>query len=208
MISKQILLTQLESIPYTIELRDTVNAGIYLFDALVVAGNEVVRAQDEANASRDAADRSAQLRAQAHLFDTLESFLTAFARASLLLFPVSRSPFAQKRGATMQQCLAQDYSSSPLNDRDLRDSWMHHDERMDSAVEARRSASGQTFTRSGERIDAETDAHLRVIEADSLVIHFRDRAGAKRSRNLHEIAAALREVDARRVNAFKHLVLE
>lgn len=208
MISKQILLTQLEAIPYRIELRDTVNAGLYLFDALVAAGNEVVRAQDKANASRDAADRSAQLRAQAHLFDTLESFLTAFARVSLLIFPVSRCPFAQKRGATMQQCLAQDYSSSPLNDRDLRDSWMHHDERMDSAVEARRSASGQTFTRSGERIDSETDAHLRVIEADSLVIHFRDRAGAKRSRNLYEIAAALRDVGARQTDAFEHLVLE
>jgi hypothetical protein len=83
------------------------------------------------------------LQLQVAVFDRLEQFLAAFARLSLLIFPVSKSRFAKERAETMQLCLGVD-ESSPIADRDLRDHWMHHDERLDFAVENNLSAGGKS----------------------------------------------------------------
>ena len=104
----------------------------------------------------------------------------------------------------MQACLELDESSVIAN-RSLRGSWMHHDERIDWAVQHNSGRSSQTLARSTENPSAQLRTFLRVIELDTLVVHYRDRDGTQRRADIQELGKALRELDVKRLGAFRGL---
>jgi len=200
------MLDRLQMIPYELELRDTIDAALFHFDTLVAAAAEALRLQNENRARGRASPEGfhAQGRAQSRLFDALEAFLTSFARVSVVLFPTGKSSFTRERGETLSARLQLD-DTSPLANRELRDSWIHHDERLDFCVENGFEGAGQSFTRSSENAAAKLTTFMRVIELDSLVVHFRARDGSPKQQGLHAIVAALRDVDAKLPTAFDGL---
>lgn len=69
----------------------------------------------------------------------LDGFLAAWSRASLILWPAPRGPAAlraraEARGAYLCEMMRID-ESHVLHDRELRDHWVHYDERLDAALE-------------------------------------------------------------------------
>jgi tryptophanyl-tRNA synthetase len=66
-----------------------------------------------------------------HLFDELDLFVSNTAMVSKTLWPLSRTPFARKRGETLRKILKVS-DSSPIRSRSLRDSIEHFDERLDN----------------------------------------------------------------------------
>ena len=200
------MLNRLQTIPYELEFRDTLDAALYHFEQLSLAAGEALVAQDAARLSAPLSQAvlSGQVNAQRLVFDHLDAFLGAFARVSLLVFPVSSTDFAKGRAATMQSCL-QLSETSLLADRELRGSWTHHDERLDFAVETGTGASGQIFTRSTEATASKLDTFLRVVELDTLVVRYRARKGEFRSANLRKVYEELLALNDRRVAAFDQL---
>jgi hypothetical protein len=71
------------------------------------------------------------------LIGTIEAFLAAYARASLILYPTAKSE--QARGTHLRAVLGIDASLAPdrLKDRALRNGWMHLDEDIKSLAEDR-----------------------------------------------------------------------
>jgi len=201
-----VLLDRLQIIPFEIELRDTIDAALFQFNELKTAAKAALVAQNASRASRQLTQQllDAQGRAQSRTFDQLEAFLAAFSRVSLLIFPVSNTSFTKRRAETMQRCLNIDRISI-VADREFRDSWVHHDERLDRAVKNKTGRSGQAFCRSDESPASKLETFLRVIELDTLVVHYRARDGAARSANLKDAFAALKTLDRRRKRAFDQL---
>lgn len=87
-----------------------------------------------------------KLKQQWALWLPLESFLTAWARASLLLFPAKKNHSACARGAYLRGVL-NIHDDHLLSNRDLRNDWMHFDERLDSAIASCGQADSQRFER-------------------------------------------------------------
>lgn len=120
------------------------------------------------------------MREQSRLFDALEAFLAAWARISLILFPVLRpdgTPTSRAaRGSSLRQHLAIT-ESSPLAVREFRDSWMHFDERLDAALEADHGAQRQRFLLSSEATDEVRRSVLRLVEVDARAFSWHDRKG-------------------------------
>ena len=144
-------------------------------------------------------------RQQTHIFDNLEAFLTGWARVSLLFYPVREcDDFTRLRAATLQSIFAVD-ASSPLADRELRNAWMHHDKRLDRLVANDTLGSRQLFKRSSEVTNADKERCPRIIEIDTLMVHFHDRNGGKRSVNLRDLRHVLENLDAQRDAAFDKL---
>ncbi len=85
-----------------------------------------------------------RLRQQWKLWLPLECFLTAWGRASLLLYP-ARAKYSG-RGAYLRGVLALD-KDHLLSDRGPRDHWMHFDERLDSALARGGTIDAQRFDR-------------------------------------------------------------
>lgn len=200
------VLNQAEITPYKLALRDSLDMALYYFGELESAALKALGAQDRTAAAerltQDMLDKQGQ--AQREVFDHLDAFLSAFARVSLLLFPAASSAFAKRRAETMQRCLDLD-ESSMLADRVLRGSWMHHDERSDWAVQDNVGRSSQTFSRSTAHPKEKLKAFLRVIELDTLIVHYRDRDGALRQADVRKLASELKALDAKRVGAFHGL---
>ncbi|MFL5579167.1 MAG: hypothetical protein ACJ8AO_02255, partial [Gemmatimonadaceae bacterium] len=137
------------------------------------------------------AELSGSASQQGAMFEALEAFLAAWARVSLLLFPTHGD---KARGKALRDVLALT-QLAVLNDRELRDAWMHFDERLDAAVKAGPSFNRHKWTRS---ITAEIASvrTLRLFDVDTLTIHFRDRAGASRLADLRAYDAALSAIEA------------
>lgn len=85
-----------------------------------------------------------RLTLQWSLWLPLESFLAAWARASLLLFPKKRS--SKCRGDYLCKILRIP-DDHLLSNRTLRNDWMHFDERLDSAIESHIDVQSQSFER-------------------------------------------------------------
>jgi hypothetical protein len=116
-----------------------------------------------------------QVAIQTSFFDLLEAFLAAWARLSLLCFPnkgaSTTAEFRLARGEALRLALAVP-TDSPLADRDLRNAWMHFDERLDEATVSGSIGDRHRFVRSAE-IGPHLDTTLRLLELDTLVVHYR-----------------------------------
>lgn len=188
-------LTRRHLAAFGFELRDTVDACLYQLDVLTQQAAEWVASGEIWTEGGDELAKMA--RNQQRIFDAVESFLAAYARTSLILFPISDRGFTGERGRAIRERIGID-ESSPLADRDFRDSWMHHDERLDTALESGTGASGQRFALSAEITAEMTSTFLRVFAVDTLEVHYRKRDGSKGVAKLSELRAALEDLDARR----------
>ncbi len=189
------------AIPYDLELRDLIDSTLYRLSQLEQAASECLRLDQELKRNEsDPEIVTRKLNTQTRIFDHLEAFLAAWARLSLLLFPVKTAGFSAERGKTLQQILDL-RENSVFADRELRNSWMHFDERLDDAVERQTGANRQRFIRSSELTDKLQRTTLRIIEIDTLVIHYHDKAGQPRCANLTELRTALQDLETRRAGA-------
>jgi hypothetical protein len=188
-----------ELLPYVLELRATLDAALHRSDQLEALTREWLEIHQAWMTAPhgEGVSLSPWGALQSKMFDEIEGFLAAFARVSLLLFPIADKGFAAERGQKLRALLRVE-ADSLLNSRDLRDSWMHHDERLDFAMQYARGHAGQKFTLAAEVSDEMRKAFLRILEVDTLVMHFRDREGGHCSASLRGITDALRAVDQRR----------
>lgn len=197
---------RLQAIPYDLELRDTIDSALYRLDELAGACGKCLELDDQIRATRtiDPQTFYEKTRQQTHVFDSLEAFLAAWARVSLLLFPTGKAEFTKRRGRTLRRILGvQD--TSILGNRALRDSWMHFDERLDQGVSGEGVGGRQLFVRSTELTDNKKRTFLRVVEIDTQVVHYRDRKGQRRSVSLADLRGALVDLERRRNGALDKL---
>lgn len=137
----------------------------------------------------------AQERLQAQFFGALEAFLAGWARLSLLLFPLeggskeAAAGFRRDRGRALQETLGIP-PDSLLADRELRDSWMHFDERLDRAFMDGTFGERHRFVQSHEA-KAFVNNTVVLMEVDSLLVHYSTQAGDRRALNLNEFETAL-----------------
>ncbi len=194
-------LDHISAIPYDLELRDLIDSCLYRLDQLENAATECVKLDDQLSTEHLDSDVLQQkVATHTRIFDLLEAFLAGWARLSLLLFPDDSTAFTQHRGQILQRILDL-RDSSVFADRALRNSWMHFDERLDRAVAAGTGANRHLFTRSREVTEAQKRGTLRIIEIDTLRVHYHDRGSQPRCVDLRELRAALDELENRRRTA-------
>jgi hypothetical protein len=207
-----IALSRQQVISYLIELRDLADSAIMRFGEMEAIAarweDAVVRADATGGQDYDAMQQ--QISAQCRLFDTMDGFLATYARLSLLLFPVRRAGFTSARARTLCELLAVE-DASPLSNRELRDCWMHHDERIDAAFERGLHLSGQQFVRSRDVTPRLRGSVLRLFEVDTLVVHFHSQSGQQLSASVREIGNSLATLERNRAGALgrmQHVDLE
>lgn len=130
---------------------------------------------------------SAQIQDQGGFFDELEAFLAGWARLSLLFFPVAtfRRDHARKLRELFDMA-----SDDQLSNRELRDSWMHFDERLAKATSSGTFGNRQAFVRS-HQVQGLKDSTLRLMVMDTLDVHFRTRDGEVECVSLKQLKARL-----------------
>lgn len=197
---------RLSIIPYELELRHTLDAALYHWEQLKAAADKCLSYEKKWSADREIPppEWTAKVREQSRIFDCLEGFLSAWARVSLLFFPTGNGTLTKERGETLRRLFAIDHAS-PVNSRDLRNAWMHHDERIDTLISQGRRAAGQLFTRSANVTGEARENYLRIIEIDTLVVHFQSQDGTPQNVNLHRLRDALHEVESKQATAFDPL---
>jgi hypothetical protein len=186
--------------PFIYELRETIATALFRFEELEtaakawlnhdeVSGRLAEGDSEQANVEAFDAALAASGLEQLRMFEALEAFLAAWARVSLILFPTAGN---QQRADCLREAFEVD-SGSILADRELRDSWMHFDERLDVAVAGGRWNNRHRWVRSEVAKLAQRSA-LRLFAVDTLVIYFRDRRGHTIERDLHNAVGALRHL--------------
>jgi hypothetical protein len=175
-----------DELPYLLELRNVLDAALYRFDELesaaarwLAVGVKIDRPARIAGEPGRAGLLGQMAREQSSIFDAIEAFLALYARVSLLLFPVGGTdPLAawrRSRGEVLRQRL--ELTSSSLAHRDVRDAWMHFDERLDAAVSRGEGVGPQLFKLAVEVTNQMREHALRLVEVDRLALSFRDREG-------------------------------
>ena len=212
--SKRSQLTYVEVGLYLNELRESVDGALFHYSKLEAFAADWLRTHQAAIAAAREWRPTASTRQtytenlgasgkiQAHTFDGLESFLAAFARVSLLIFPQRKRKgeneeewaFRRKRGATLRKLLRLT-RSSPLANRTLRDSWMHFDERLDRVVREGKATNRQKFTTSSEA-SAHIEHTPRVVAMDTLTLYLHDQTGKPQRVELSELKTALLAVES------------
>jgi hypothetical protein len=199
-------LDRLSIIPYELELRNTLDAALYHWSELKASAEMCLLMEAKWRKERkiEAADMNQKVREQSRIFDCLDGFLSAWARVSLVFFPTGKGEFTQGRGAVLRDLFQLD-ESSPVNSRGLRNAWMHNDERLDILVSQGRRGAGQRFVNAADVTADMRETHLRLIELDTLVVHYQDHDGTPQSVSLHSLHDALAELDERQKTAFDDL---
>ncbi len=196
--------------PYLRELQSVCDGALAHLDRAerMAAEWTTMQATLDAQESVDVPGHAEAIKLQTAAFDAVESALPLWARASLLIFPVAGSgplaAFRAQRGAQLQQLLGLT-PQAPIENRDLRDAWMHFDERLDRLVQAGEYGELQRFTTSQEITARLKKGALRLFEMDRLVVHYRHRDGSLREVNLHDLKAAVADVQARAKTAWGQL---
>ncbi len=132
---------------------------------------------------------------QGNMWVALEGFLTAWARASLMLFPATprgkkaKRARAEARSSHLRDVLTID-DSHRLSDRGLRNSWMHFDEELDAALEEDGRVTPQRFV---EHFPSGASPTMRMIVVAENCVVFRD----VDSYSLEELFAAGRDLSRR-----------
>jgi hypothetical protein len=182
-------LTWRQLAPFLMEVREVAGTLLFHLESLEIASRNWTRAKAAAEAVPPDGDQEQLAKAltlqrdeQTRLFDFLEAFLASWARLSLLLFPLAgndeMSEFRKARGQGLRKMMGVG-NESVFADRELRDSWMHFDERLDRAVLTGKFGNRHSFVRS-DRVRDYIDNTLRLVEVDRLVVHFRNREGEAR----------------------------
>lgn len=171
-------------------------AGVEWVEQERIASTEVKARPDDFNKDRFDAALRTSVGSQTDAFMFLEVLLARWARLSLLFHPIptggKHPEWRVARGLALRHLTALP-ESSLLANRDMRDSWMHYDERMDQAVIEGWLGNRQQFVLSAGV--ARAIAHsVRVIDMESGTIHFRTRAGQVDSVSFSAMEVALDQV--------------
>lgn len=146
------------------------------------ADAEVARAPNHNVATLNEAS-AAQIAVQDDLFNEFDAFLAAFARQSLLFFPQIRkgdpdADFKEQRSEKLRT-IFKVQTDGTLADREVRNAWMHFDERLDSAISNRQFGDRQRFVFSA-KADDHKQSTLRLFVVDTLNVCFRTQSGEVR----------------------------
>lgn len=197
--------------PYLSELRDLLDSVRFRLANLEAAAERwldahrrsVVQAVVEENYDQDEFARAIQaLRVEnAELFDGIEALLAALARVSLLLDPApwKKSPtrdFTLQRGALIRAVLG--YAEvPPLLSRELRNAWMHFDERLDQVIQRTgRWSSRHAFLRSTDP-RANREEAIRLVLVDRLELRLPDESGAPVRYSLRDLVGLANDLEGR-----------
>lgn len=199
-------------IMYAIELRDVAGMAADYWLVLHQAASEWLAAEDaldvlDAQARSDETARTEALQRQRTrqgvIFRAAEAMLGSYARTSLLLFPTAgldshyprperavRRDWRLNRGQILRKAIGIDETHAIAN-RDLRNDWMHHDERLDDQMIRRVPAGSQRFERAGKVPANLRGTYFRLFEIgrDDVTISMR---GA--SHSLLNVGKALEDV--------------
>jgi hypothetical protein len=187
--------------PYLLELREVCDAAAVQLLNLREAAADWVRERRASAANRaSAVGNQAAIAAlgravgrQTTAFDSADAFLMNWARASYLVHPVStRDPFTKERGETMRSKLK--ITGPFLDDRDLRNSWVHFDERLDEAMKTGRFRYRHRFSMARDVTPAIIEGALRLLEMDTLVMHYHLQNGQPAQANIMVLGSALNVV--------------
>jgi len=132
---------------------------------------------------------------QMGFFDALDGFLAAWARLSLLFFPIEGrggrdgAAFRRDRGVVLREQLRV-ADDSPLADRDLRDSWMHVDERMDYLLAKGLLSGGLRFVNSRQVGDF-IGKVPRLMAVDTRTVYYLKQKGETGSVKLSDLRTVL-----------------
>jgi hypothetical protein len=137
---------------------------------------------------------------QGEFFDQIEAMLATWARLSLLLQPSATKGeagvFAQQRGELLRALMGIEKESALL-DRDLRNSWMHFDERLDHIIRSKGTwGNRHRFTHSSER-ERDAGTSIRMLTLDTLEVTFPDQSGALKTTSLRGLRSPLLEIPDR-----------
>ncbi len=186
-------ISERDIIPYVLELRDTTDAALHRLAQLEAASTDWMRLFDQWDASESVEPLAKLPPVQSRIFDEVEGFLAAFARVSYLLFPIKEVGQAKDRAVALRSRFGVS-ADSPLDSRDLRDSWVHFDERLDTAIAAGRGRAAQRYLLSRHVTPAIVAGTLRVFEVDTLQVHYWTREGAQKMADLRALGQALRKL--------------
>ena len=192
---------------YLSEVRDLVSgireallelrrAGTEWVEQQSVASAEVKARPEDFNRERFNAALRASSGSQTDAFLFIEVLLARWARLSLLLHPIPTgglNPSWRVDRGRLLRSLVNLPDKSLLANRDVRDSWMHYDERMDQSVQEGWLGNRQQFVATAEVAGAIRHA-VRVIDMESGTIYFRTREGSVDSVLFSAIDAALDQV--------------
>lgn len=206
-------LTRQQWWPYVLEVQELSVALLACLDRLEAISQDWqqttasanTQLADEQNLDLQVFDRtmSSQVAQQTEYFALVESFLAGWARLSLLFYPIraEAGSFTSDRATGLRNRFGI-APGGPLEDRDLRNSWMHFDERLDDAVAARGWNSRQRFVRSSDAPQFVNEA-VRVLEMDTLRVHYRGRDGVALFTDLRELRAPLAHLREMADRAFR-----
>ncbi len=183
---------------YGVELRNTVDAALHRLSQLNGLASEWLAVTDAWKlAPHDEGPSLAPWgRLQADTFERIDGFMAAFVRVSLLVFPEGNAGFSAERGSAIRAATGLS-DDSVLNDPEFRDSWLHHDERFDYAVEHDLGHAGQRFTVAVDVSDKMKASYLRIVEMDTRVVHYRDGSGGYRQASILAIGDALKDLNGK-----------
>lgn len=202
-------LTDLQLATYLLEVREVVQLMLGRFAEIRAISDRWARAKEsedrqlaqwEAGAGLDDDTWRTTLwnqsEFQAQYFSGIEAFLAGWARLSLLLFPIEgKGPAAEfrvERGRRIREALAV-ASDSILANRELRDSWMHFDERLDRVFLDGTFGERHRFLRANEAGPFVGNT-LALLEVDTLVVRYTDKAGSPAALDLKVLDQALVKV--------------
>ena len=126
-------------------------------------------------------------------------FHVAFFHEALLSFkegPSARSSLLYCDKKILREVIRAALAVAPrsiLADRELRDSWMHFDERLDRAFLTETFRERHRFVRSSKAA-ALIASTVTLLEVDTLVVHYTNRAGAPASLDLSLLEQALVQI--------------
>jgi hypothetical protein len=196
---------------YLMEIRELADRVLFRLEQLEHVSNRWSAARAEADqllsGRMDPTDKTAtynalgrQLVEQGELFDQLEALLATWARLSLLLQPSATrgdaGGFAQRRGELLRTLMGIK-EQSILLDRELRNSWMHFDERLDHVIRLKgRWGNRHRFTESSEH-ERDAGTSIRTITVDRLEVTFLDNSGALKTTSLRALRSPLLEIPER-----------
>ena len=199
-------LDKLAVIPYQLAARDAIDAALHRLDELESSIRRCLELHIELVSQKhvDPATFAERIRQNTHIRDDLEAFLAAWARLSLLFFPTRNSDPAQQRSQTLQACFALP-EDTPLNDRGLRNAWMHFDERLDAAVARGTFSSPFIFPVSAEITAQTLQRNLFVVQLDTGRIHYQGQEGEHHDVLLGDLRGLLTRMEQRWPTAFDSL---
>ena len=189
---------------YVSEVRELIDSILFRIERLEAARVEWLKHSAIANTearvppaefSHDTFAQALNAAAGQHtvMFDEFEALFAAWARLSLLFYPIpskgEEGTWRGERGVALRRLLELP-EESLLANREFRDAWMHFDERLDKAYQEGWLGNRQQFVRSSG-VDGAKEHSVRVIDIEGLAFHYRAKNGAKQTVGLAKMKELL-----------------